>query len=100
MRARADLHAHSCHSNRPDEWWLHRISTPESFTDPRDLYRARRARGMDFVTVTDHDTAAGALGIACLSGVLDSSMPGARRRGVGGAETSAAQALWAAAAGP
>lgn len=34
MSARADLHVHSRHSNRPDEWLLRRIAAPESFTDP------------------------------------------------------------------
>lgn len=68
--ARADLHAHSRFSDRPSEWFLRRIGAPESFVDPADLYRTCRERGMDFVTVTDHNTLDGSLAIADLPGVL------------------------------
>ncbi len=71
--ARVDLHVHSKHSNRPDEWLLRRIAAPESFTEPLEVYRACRAQGMDFVTISDHDTVAGALEIAHLPGVFLSS---------------------------
>ncbi len=71
--ARVDLHVHSKHSSRPDEWLLRRIAAPESFTEPLELYRACRSRGMDFVTISDHDTVAGALEIAHLPGVFLSS---------------------------
>lgn len=67
---RADLHVHSRHSNRPDEWLLRRIAAPESFTEPLEVYRRCRARGMDFVTVSDHDTIDGALEIAHLPGTF------------------------------
>jgi len=76
--ARADLHVHSAHSNRPDEWVLRSIAAPESFTDPRALYARCRARGMDFVTISDHDTVTGALEIAHLPGVFLSSEVTAR----------------------
>lgn len=72
-RARADLHVHSKRSNRPTEWLLQRISAPESFTEPLEVYRRARERGMDFVTLSDHDTVEGALEIAHLPGVFLSS---------------------------
>ncbi len=78
LGARADLHVHSAHSNRPDEWVLRSIAAPESFTDPRALYDRCRARGMDFVTISDHDTVTGALEIAHLPGVFLSSEVTAR----------------------
>ena len=70
MPSRCDLHVHTKRSDRPSEWYLERIGAPESFTEPLDLYRIARARGMDFVTVTDHDTVAGALEIAHLPGTF------------------------------
>lgn len=71
--ARADLHLHSRHSNRPSEWFLRQVAAPESFSDPLALYRLCRARGMDFVTISDHDSVAGALEIAHLPGTFLSS---------------------------
>ncbi len=70
MTARADLHVHSKASNRPTEWILRQFGAPESFTEPREVYRLCRERGMDFVTLSDHDTVAGALEIAHLPGVF------------------------------
>jgi hypothetical protein len=46
---------------------------PESFTEPLEIYRRCRARGMDFVTISDHDTIAGALEIQHLPGAFLSS---------------------------
>ncbi|HZF10893.1 MAG TPA: hypothetical protein VFE33_19055 [Thermoanaerobaculia bacterium] len=71
--AKADLHVHSKHSNRPTEWILRQAQAPESFTEPKEIYRLCRERGMDFVTVSDHDSVAGALEIAHLPGVFLSS---------------------------
>lgn len=70
MNARADLHVHSKHSNRPSEWFLRTLRAPESFTEPLEIYRACRGRGMDFVTISDHDTIDGALEIAHLPGAF------------------------------
>ena len=61
--AKVDLHVHSKHSNQPSEWYLRRLGAPESFTEPLEIYRRCRARGMDFVTISDHDTIAGAMEI-------------------------------------
>jgi len=70
MKARADLHVHSKHSNRPSEWILRQFQAPESYTEPLEVYRLCRERGMDFVTLSDHDTIAGALEIAHLPGTF------------------------------
>jgi glycosyltransferase involved in cell wall biosynthesis len=70
MTAKADLHVHSKASNRPTEWVLRQFGAPESFTEPREVYRLCRERGMDFVTLSDHDTIAGALEIAHLPGTF------------------------------
>ena len=73
MTARADLHVHSKHSNRPSEWILRQFGAPESFTEPREIYRICRERGMSFVTISDHDAISGALEIAHLPGAFLSS---------------------------
>ncbi len=70
MTSRADLHVHSKHSNRPSEWILRTFRAPESFTEPLEIYRTCRGRGLDFVTITDHDTIDGALEIAHLPGTF------------------------------
>jgi glycosyltransferase involved in cell wall biosynthesis len=62
--ARADLHLHSQHSNRPSEWFLRRIGAPESFMAPRAVYDACKAAGMDYVTISDHNVIEGALELA------------------------------------
>ncbi len=70
MFTRCDVHVHSRHSDRPSEWYLDRIGAPESFTEPLEIYRLAKARGMDFVTISDHDSIAGALDIAHLPGTF------------------------------
>jgi hypothetical protein len=67
---RADLHVHSRYSDRPSEWFLRRIGAPESFTEPAEVYERCRARGMDFVTISDHNCIRGALDIAHLPGTF------------------------------
>ena len=59
--ARADLHVHSTYSEHPSEWFLQRLGAKESYTDPETIYRMARERGMDFVTITDHNRIEGAL---------------------------------------
>ena len=73
LQSRADLHVHSKHSDRPSEWFLRRIGAPESFVEPRELYAALRERGMDFVTITDHNSLGGSLEIADLPNTFLSS---------------------------
>ncbi len=70
MAARADLHVHSKHSNQPSEWFLRQFRAPESYTEPLEIYRLCRERGMDFVTLSDHDSIDGALEIAHLPGTF------------------------------
>lgn len=53
--ATVDLHVHSKYSNHPSEWFLQRLGASESYTEPEAIYRTSRKRGMDFVTVTDHN---------------------------------------------
>lgn len=73
LNSRADLHVHSKYSDRPSEWFLRRIGSPESFVEPVELYRTCRERGMDYVTITDHNSIKGALEIAHLPGTFLSS---------------------------
>ena len=68
--ARADLHVHTRYSDRPSEWVLRRIGSPESFTEPLEVYRLCRQRGMTFVTISDHNRIDGALDIAHLPGTF------------------------------
>jgi hypothetical protein len=49
---------------------LQKIGCPESFTEPLDLYRIARNRGMSLVTITDHNRIEGALEIAHLPGTF------------------------------
>jgi glycosyltransferase involved in cell wall biosynthesis len=70
MTLRADLHCHSKFSDLPDEWLLRRLGAHESYTEPRTLYDLARRRGMDLVTITDHNDIRGALEIAHLPGTF------------------------------
>ncbi len=64
--SRCDLHVHSRSSERSEEWLFRRFDLPDSYSHPKELYAALRAKGMDFVTITDHDTIEGCLQIADL----------------------------------
>src|SRR6266487_6815585 len=61
--SKCDLHIHSRFSARSEEWLFRRFDFPDSYSDPRELHRELLARGMDFVTITDHDTIDGCLQI-------------------------------------
>ncbi|MBV8779867.1 MAG: glycosyltransferase [Phycisphaerae bacterium] len=67
---RIDLHCHSSASNKTGEAALNAIGCPESYSPPAGVYEQARNRGMDFVTLTDHDTIAGAKEISNLPDVL------------------------------
>jgi predicted metal-dependent phosphoesterase TrpH len=56
---RVDLHCHSSASSEAGEAMLGAINCPESFSEPSEVYAQARRRGMDFVTVTDHDCTSG-----------------------------------------
>ena len=64
--SRCDLHVHSRYSARSEEWLFRRFDFPDSYSDPREVYAQLREFGMDFVTLTDHDTIDGCLEIADL----------------------------------
>ncbi len=63
---KVDLHVHSKHSTRPSQWVLQKLGCPESFVEPATLYRIAREKGMDMVTICDHNTIAGSLEISHL----------------------------------
>jgi glycosyltransferase involved in cell wall biosynthesis len=61
--SKCDLHIHSRLSARSEEWLFRRFDFPDSYSDPRELHRQLLERGMDFITITDHDTIEGCLQI-------------------------------------
>ncbi len=73
MSSRVDLHVHSKYSDRPTEWVLRRIGAPECYTEPRTVYEIAKRRGMQFVTISDHNCIQGALEIAHLKDVFISN---------------------------
>ncbi len=70
---RSDLHVHSNFSNKSSIWAMRKLNCPESFTSPRFIYNTARKLSMDYVTITDHNTIAGALEIAHMPGVFISA---------------------------
>ena len=63
---KCDLHLHSRHSARSEEWLFRRFDFPDSCSEPGWLHAQLLDRGMDLVTITDHDTIDGCLEIADL----------------------------------
>src|SRR5215207_5320553 len=61
---RVDLHCHSTASEISKLGIQRSLGLPECATPPEDVYELAKRRGMDFVTITDHDTIDGALEIA------------------------------------
>jgi glycosyltransferase involved in cell wall biosynthesis/predicted metal-dependent phosphoesterase TrpH len=62
--ARADLHCHSTASEVSRLGVQRAVGLPECATPPEEVYALAKRRGMDFVTITDHDTIDGVLQIA------------------------------------
>jgi len=62
--SRADLHVHSEASQESRLGVQRALGLPECATPPEEAYELAKRRGMDFVTLTDHDTIAGALVLA------------------------------------
>src|SRR6266568_5918426 len=62
--SKCDLHIHSRYSARSEEWLFRRFDFPDSYSDPKELHRQLLERGMDYVTITDHDTIEGCLRIS------------------------------------
>ena len=58
---RMDMHCHSRASREPVIAALGLIDMPECYSPPEKVYDQAKARGMDLVTITDHDTIAGGL---------------------------------------
>ena len=56
---RADLHVHSCHSKVSGTMPF--LGSRDCYSTPADVYRVAKARGMDLVAFTDHDSIDGAL---------------------------------------
>ena len=62
--SRADLHCHSTASQVSKLGVQRALGLPECATPPEEVYALAKRRGMDFVTITDHDTIGGVLQIA------------------------------------
>ncbi len=62
--SRADMHCHSDASELSRLGVQRAAGLPECATPPEDLYALAKRRGMDFVTITDHDTIDGVLQLA------------------------------------
>jgi predicted metal-dependent phosphoesterase TrpH len=58
---RADLHVHTCHSKVSGTMPF--LGSRDCYSTPADVYRVAKARGMDLVAVTDHDSIDGALAL-------------------------------------
>ncbi|HEY7257244.1 MAG TPA: glycosyltransferase [Solirubrobacterales bacterium] len=61
MTSRVDLHCHSTASQLSRLGVQRSLGLPECATPPREVYELAKRRGMDFVTITDHDTIDGCL---------------------------------------
>ena len=62
-----DLHVHSSFSDRPYSWFLRSSHAAECYTSPATVYATAKARGMNLVTLCDHDTIDGALELRALA---------------------------------
>lgn len=72
--ARIDLHCHTTYSDETVRWLpgivFHPLLTPD------ETYRLAKSRGMDFVTITDHDTIDGCKALLDRMGPLDDFVVG------------------------
>ncbi|HEY7112394.1 MAG TPA: PHP-associated domain-containing protein [Thermoanaerobaculia bacterium] len=57
---KADLHCHSVYSTFK---YFRIANTRDSYNRPEEVYRIAKERGMDFVTITDHDSIDGCLAL-------------------------------------
>jgi glycosyltransferase involved in cell wall biosynthesis/predicted metal-dependent phosphoesterase TrpH len=67
---KVDLHCHSTASAVAKLGVQRALALPECATAPQEVYELAKRRGMDFVTITDHDTIAGVLELADLPDVF------------------------------
>ena len=58
MISRVDMHCHSTASQLSRLGVQRSLGLPECATPPEEVYELAKRRGMDFVTITDHDTIA------------------------------------------
>jgi glycosyltransferase involved in cell wall biosynthesis/predicted metal-dependent phosphoesterase TrpH len=70
QKSRADMHVHSTASELSKLGVQRSLHLPECATPPEEVYELAKRRGMDFVTITDHDTIAGVLTLAHLPDVF------------------------------
>jgi glycosyltransferase involved in cell wall biosynthesis/predicted metal-dependent phosphoesterase TrpH len=63
MTSRVDLHCHSTASQLSRLGVQRSLGLPECATPPEEVYELAKRRGMDFVTITDHDTIEGCLAL-------------------------------------
>jgi glycosyltransferase involved in cell wall biosynthesis/predicted metal-dependent phosphoesterase TrpH len=66
IEVRVDLHVHSSYSDKPYSWFLRSGHSAECYTLPKTVYETATRRGMNLVTITDHDTIDGALELRSL----------------------------------
>jgi glycosyltransferase involved in cell wall biosynthesis/predicted metal-dependent phosphoesterase TrpH len=78
---RVDMHCHSHASQLSRLGVQQAVGLPECATSPQEVYELAKRRGMDFVTITDHDTIDGVLEIADRPDVFISVELTARFRG-------------------
>jgi glycosyltransferase involved in cell wall biosynthesis/predicted metal-dependent phosphoesterase TrpH len=64
MTSRVDLHCHSTASHLSRLGVQRSLGLPECATPPQEVYELAKRRGMDFVTITDHDTIDGCMELA------------------------------------
>jgi glycosyltransferase involved in cell wall biosynthesis/predicted metal-dependent phosphoesterase TrpH len=68
--SRVDMHCHSTASQVSKLGVQRAAGLPECATPPEEVYALAKRRGMDFVTITDHDTIDGAMQIADRPGMF------------------------------
>ncbi len=64
------MHVHSTASELSKLGIQRSLALPECATEPQEVYELAKRRGMDFVTITDHDTVDGVLALTHLSDVF------------------------------
>jgi glycosyltransferase involved in cell wall biosynthesis/predicted metal-dependent phosphoesterase TrpH len=64
LTIRVDMHCHSYASQVSRLGVQQALGLPECATPPQEVYALAKRRGMDFVTITDHDTIVGVMEIA------------------------------------
>jgi glycosyltransferase involved in cell wall biosynthesis len=64
---KVDLHVHSSHSDKPYGWFMKATGAAECYTTPQKVYDLATARGMNLVTLCDHDSIDGSLELCALA---------------------------------